>query len=105
VKGEQNALRHALWQVLLTCQFDSDTARDIGDIHEDTSSDPCDTAIDQFNNGHARAIAQAMDYKPFEGDYQNPLHVHNLSESLLEAIRRGDFVKGLPDARVSPPCP
>jgi hypothetical protein len=54
--GKKNALRHALWMLLLMCEFDEETAENIGDIHESISTDPCDSAIDQYNNAVARAI-------------------------------------------------
>jgi len=54
--GQINALRHALWQYELTHAFGDDIARAIGDQQEQYSTDPEDSAIDQYNNRAAREL-------------------------------------------------
>jgi hypothetical protein len=97
--GRQNALRHALWQIFLTCTFDAETARKIGDIHEEVFPNPCDTAIDQFNNAMARDLAAAGLCKPFEGS------LDDLLNELVRRMNEGDFIISPTDPRVTPPCP
>ena len=56
--GQYNAHRHAVWQLQLTLAFDRATAKAIGDFQEESSTDPIDSAIDQYNNAVARQLAE-----------------------------------------------
>jgi hypothetical protein len=98
--GRQNALRHALWQYYLACMFGSDRAQQIGDIHESISTDPCDTAIDQFNNEAARAWA--MSHCSF---HSAVLYGDFLVDEIIRKMDAGDFITSPTDPRVVPPCP
>jgi hypothetical protein len=103
--GKSNALRHALWQFLLTCQFGKDRAKDIGDIHEDASRDPCDTAIDQFNNQAARDLANSGRCKPFDGQFIRREDLDALIDDIVRDMDGGKFITDPTDPRVKPPCP
>ncbi|MCC6230925.1 MAG: hypothetical protein IT432_17070 [Phycisphaerales bacterium] len=94
--NKRNALRHALWQFMLTCLFGEGAARDIGNIHEDYSKDPCDTAIDQFNNNAARrkATPEACANSPIE----------QLCDDMMQAIEDGEFVISPDDPRLNGAC-
>ena len=93
---KENALRHAIWQYLMTCAFGSQAAKDIGDIHEDVSNDPCDSAIDQYNNEVARQLAA-------QGGCSGSLE--DLINMLIQHIENGDFVTDPTDPRVRDACP
>jgi Domain of unknown function (DUF6973) len=56
--GQNNAHRHAVWQLQLTLAFDKPTAKAIGDFQEESSTNPIDSAIDQYNNAVARRLAE-----------------------------------------------
>ncbi len=101
---KRNALRHALWQFLMSCQLGSDIAQGIGDIHEDYSSDPCDSAIDQFNNNAARQMATPGACGNFDGDTIDPTNIETLTNDLMQAIEDGVFVVSPNDPRVSGAC-
>lgn len=104
-EGQNNALRHAIWQFLLACRFGVDRARTIGDIHEDVSTDPCDTAIDQYNNQRARELATPERCWPFQGPSVRPEDLNELVEDLIRRMNAGEFVTSKTDPRVIPPCP
>ncbi|MBB5077068.1 RHS repeat domain-containing protein [Nonomuraea endophytica] len=60
--ARRNAIRHFIWQVLLTWEYGVSGAAEIGDTHEKGGQPcragvPCDTRIDQFNNAAARKWA------------------------------------------------
>lgn len=102
-KGRENAFRHALWQILLACKFDNETAENIGDIHESISTDPCDTAIDQYNNELARGLA-SQHCHTYLGVITIP-DIDNIIDDLKRRIKSGEFVISKTDPRVVPPCP
>lgn len=54
-----NALRHVIWQALITREFGNNTAKRIGNAHEERSKDAeyqADTFVDQKNNVIGRLI-------------------------------------------------
>lgn len=99
--GRKNALRHALWQFLLTCSFGAVTAKELGDIHEECAPDPCDSAIDQFNSQRARELIGVFPC-PTLGSECSGLDA--LVEELQRRIEAGEFIIDPSDPRVSPPC-
>ena len=57
-----NALRHVIWQALITREFGNNTAKRIGNAHEERSKDAeyqADTFVDQKNNVIGRLIGDA----------------------------------------------
>lgn len=103
--GRQNALRHALWQFLLTCSFGAETAKVLGDIHEECATDACDSAIDQFNNGRARALVGVVQCPASPASGDDCACLDGLVEELKQRIEAGEFIKDRNNPRVSPPCP
>jgi hypothetical protein len=55
VPGRQNAVRHFLWQALLTARFDRGVAQRVADAQEQGSPDVADSRVDRHNN----AVGQA----------------------------------------------
>lgn len=58
----QNAIRHTLWQAMITSNMDADHAKRIGAVHEDNSSvsalDKADKISDLLNNSIGRSIGE-----------------------------------------------
>ncbi len=91
-RWRRNALRHAVWQARLTVRFGPETARAIGDAHEQNSDDALDSWIDQYNNQVARNIAvQCL----IDG-----CTIEELIQRLLDAIEDGRFITNPCDPRV-----
>jgi RHS repeat-associated protein len=57
---DQNAARHAYWQMRLSLEYGTDKAKKLGDAHEWGSNDPIDTQIDLNNNERARRIYESI---------------------------------------------
>ncbi|MDQ7013988.1 MAG: dockerin type I repeat-containing protein [Planctomycetota bacterium] len=92
-RGNRNALRHALWQGLLTRRFGADRAEEIGNIHEEDSENETDSWIDQFNNAVARNIAlQCL--------LDGGCTLEELIRRILEALEDGRFIRTPCDPRV-----
>ncbi len=104
--GKKNALRHALWMLLLMCEFDEETTENIGDIHESTSTDPCDSAIDQYNNAVARAmVGNPCIFILHLAISADATGVDIMVETLKRLIDSGEFIIDRNDPRMGPPCP
>lgn len=88
----RNAMRHALWQGMLTRRFGATTAQAIGDAHEQGSNAPLDTWIDQYNNQVARNIAQQC--------LAQGCSLEELIQRLLDALDDDRFIKDPCDPRV-----
>lgn len=56
--NKRDALRHAVWQALLTRLTNSDRAKAWGDAHESNSTNPLATCMDQWNNAVGRTIGR-----------------------------------------------
>lgn len=54
--NSRDALRHTLWQALLTRLISGDRAKAWGDAHETSSTKPMSTCMDQWNNAVGRTI-------------------------------------------------
>jgi hypothetical protein len=59
VPGRQNAVRHFVWQALLTARHGEQVARALADTQERGSTDPADSAADRHNNDVAQAYGAA----------------------------------------------
>ena len=59
VRGRQNAVRHFVWQALLTARYGTEVARALGDAQERGGTDPADAAADRHNNAVAQAYGAA----------------------------------------------
>ena len=59
VRGRQNAVRHFVWQALLTARHGEDLARALADAQERGSTDLADSAADRHNNAVAQAHGAA----------------------------------------------
>lgn len=59
VPGRTNALRHFLWQALLTAKFGATAAASVADAQEARSPSARDSQVDQHNNEVGRAWGQA----------------------------------------------
>jgi hypothetical protein len=55
VRGRQNAVRHFVWQALLSGRHGSTVARAVADAQERGSVQPLDSATDQRNNAAGQA--------------------------------------------------
>ncbi|MBL0747247.1 DUF6973 domain-containing protein [Nocardioides baculatus] len=55
VPGRTNAMRHFMWQAVLTARFGADAARDIADAQEAGTPSRRDSSVDQHNNAAGRA--------------------------------------------------
>lgn len=61
VPGRINAMRHFLWQALLTARFDSEVALSIAIAQEVGAPDRRDSDVDRHNNTVGRDFAAAHD--------------------------------------------
>jgi hypothetical protein len=63
VPGRQNAVRHFVWQALLSARHGESVARAVADAQEDGTLDAEDSALDRHNNavGQAYGAAHAAD--------------------------------------------
>ena len=63
VPGRTNALRHFMWQAVLTARFGLDAARTIAEAQEAGTPDRKDSSIDAHNNavGQAYGVAHATE--------------------------------------------
>lgn len=55
VPGRANAMRHFMWQAVLTARFGGDAARTIADAQEAGTPSRRDSSVDQHNNAAGRA--------------------------------------------------
>ncbi|MBO6523243.1 MAG: hypothetical protein JJ971_05410 [Balneolaceae bacterium] len=81
--GTQDALRHAMWNALMTYDYDKEYAKKWGDAHESGSSDPRETIMDLYNNSVGREIGEEL-------KNQNEPR-NNLKEAILNASRNGEL--------------
>jgi uncharacterized protein DUF6973 len=56
--GMQDALRHAMWNCLMTHSIGADAAKMFADAHEESSANALETAMDLHNNEVGREVAQ-----------------------------------------------
>jgi hypothetical protein len=56
--GIQDALRHAMWNCLMTGSIGAEQAKVFADAHEESSSDAWETAMDLNNNAVGREVGQ-----------------------------------------------
>ena len=54
----RNAMRHVLWQAMLTQEFGAGKARRIGNLHELGEESTLDSRVDQYHNVIGRALAE-----------------------------------------------
>ncbi|HEX2896081.1 MAG TPA: hypothetical protein VHO29_18900 [Marmoricola sp.] len=59
VPGRQNAVRHFVWQALLTARYGERVATAVADAQEQGAVDAADSAVDRHNNAVAHAYASA----------------------------------------------
>lgn len=59
VPGRQNAVRHFVWQSLVTIRYGESVARSVADAQEAGSPDHLDSSVDRHNNAVAQAYAAA----------------------------------------------
>ena len=59
VPGRRNALRHFLWQTLLTAHFGRGVAASIADAQEEGTANLRDSRVDQHNNLVGQAYGEA----------------------------------------------
>lgn len=59
VPGRQNAVRHFVWQALITVRYGEAVARSVADAQEAGSPDHVDSSVDRHNNTTAQAYAAA----------------------------------------------
>ena len=59
VPGRSNALRHFMWQAVLTARFGAEAAQSIADAQETGSPTRRDSEVDQHNNAAGQAYGAA----------------------------------------------
>jgi hypothetical protein len=79
--GRQNAVRHFVWQALLTARHGEGVARAVADAQEHGSAQPADSATDRHNNAVAQAYGAA--------------HAHELAAGSTAAALRALLRAGL----------
>jgi len=58
-RGRQNAVRHFVWQAVLTARHGEGVARSVADAQEEGSRQPLDSAADRRNNAVGQAYGAA----------------------------------------------
>ncbi|MGO4258383.1 DUF6973 domain-containing protein [Marmoricola sp. RAF53] len=59
VAGRQNAVRHFVWQAMVTARYGAEVARRVADAQESGTPDATDSAVDVRNNAVARSYGSA----------------------------------------------
>ena len=99
--GQINALRHALWQYQLTHAFGDNVARAIGDQQEQYSTDPKDSAIDQYNNLQARILFRKYEQSGVPLDMAIRYIVRSIDREMGPFITRPGLSINLPSSPLS----
>ena len=98
--GEQDAVRHAVWQCLMTKAFGATTARDWGNAHEHGQPVNAEVRMDFHNNEIGRQIGASS--ASCETGVPSAYHRKLLRLSPADFTTQGSFVPN-PPATIPPP--
>ncbi len=90
VPGRRNALRHFMWQALLTAHFERAVAVAIAEAQEEGTTNQQDSRVDQHNNGVGQDYGAAQGDELTRGSLSDALDV--LVPVALEKWERDELI-------------